>query len=1106
VGIGLLIVVLTATLGGPAGSAFAADRPAGDAARPTGTEAPHSVTLLTGDRVTLSKDGKIGIQRGKDRAGVVFLTRRVDGHVHVVPSDALSLLRAGRLDSRLFDITTLIEFGYDDRRGDIPLVVTTDPAARSTGTIDGTTVVRQLPAVDGMAVRAAKDDATAVWRSLTGGAAGARTLGAGVSAVWLDGLRKPSLDVSVPQIGAPAAWQAGLEGTGIRVAVLDTGIDATHPDLAGQVGAASNFTEGEEDDADRVGHGTHVASTIAGTGAASDGRYRGVAPKATLLDGKVCVEFGCAESWILAGMQWAADQGADVVNLSLGGGDTPAADPLEQAIDNLTAQHGMLFVVAAGNSGADATIASPASADAAVAVGAVTKTDELADFSSRGPRIDGGLKPDITGPGVDIVAANSKDGFLGEPGEPYTTLSGTSMATPHVAGAAALLAQRHPDVGPAGLKALLMGSAKVNPELNAFAQGAGRVDVARAITQTVSADPPGVGFGRQLWPHADDSPVSRTVTYRNSAASPVSLALSAQGTGPSGQPAPAGFFTLSATSLTVPAGGEASVTITADTRVNGPDGYYTGRLTATGGGGAVVTPFAIDREVESYDVTIRHLDREGAATGDYFTSLVRTDRSGFIDVYDPDGTAEVRVPKGPYALISLVIMVDPDNEEEIPDLAFLAQPKLSVTQARTVTVDARRGRPISVTVPRPDASPVGVDVSAEVLGEDFGAGFSVGAPGFEGFYTAQLGPDRSYPWFRSEVGATLAKVDAEGSSLNSPFVYTLSWRVDGKMVTGFTKRVAPRSLATVRAAHARQGPATGSKFAFPIRPDTTFASAYGLEMTLPHTRTEYYNTEGPLSWQPNMDEYLVTEEDFEFYFSLWGPTKRYRPGASYVEHWNRAVFGPSLADPVSPYEYLTRTGDTMIVAVPLYGDGESRAGFSAFESARVTIYRNGTEVGETSEPFAELEVPRAAGRYRVEMESVRGAPATLSTTVKATWTFRSGHVSGEESRRLPISVVRFAPRVSQHNTAPAGRTYAIPVTVQPQPGSTAKPNAALSVQVSYDDGRTWTTAPVRTVDGVRQVLVQHPDRAGFVSLRASARDAAGNTVEQTIIRAYRIVE
>jgi subtilisin family serine protease len=183
------------------------------------------------------------------------------------------------------------------------------------------------------------------------------------------------------------------------------------------------------------------------------------------------------DSWVLAGMEWAAAQGADVVNLSLSTRyPADGLSPLDQAVNRLTTESGALFVVAAGNGGPGSqTIGSPAAADAALAVGAVDKSGQLAPFSSRGQRRgDGAIKPDITAPGVGIVVAR---------------------ATPHVAGAAAILAGQHPDWTPGQLKAALMGAAQPNPHLSVHEQGAGRVDVARATTQRLRTDTGSLSLG-----------------------------------------------------------------------------------------------------------------------------------------------------------------------------------------------------------------------------------------------------------------------------------------------------------------------------------------------------------------------------------------------------------------------------------------------------------------------------------------------------------------------------------------------------------------------------------------------------------------------------------
>ena len=166
----------------------------------------------------------------------------------------------------------MTSFGYDDRAGELPLLVTYPTtggargaaAAKSAVTAEGSRIVRELPVIGALAIHADRESRASLWGSLTRGTANERSLRPGVEKIWLDGKRRTSLDHSVPQIGAPTAWKAGFDGTGVTVAVLDTGIDATHPDLTGQIAGSENFTT-EPDADDKVGHGTHVASTIAGT-------------------------------------------------------------------------------------------------------------------------------------------------------------------------------------------------------------------------------------------------------------------------------------------------------------------------------------------------------------------------------------------------------------------------------------------------------------------------------------------------------------------------------------------------------------------------------------------------------------------------------------------------------------------------------------------------------------------------------------------------------------------------------------------------------------------------------------------------------------------------
>ena len=170
----------------------------------------------------------------------------------MIPVDALPLVQGGRLDQRLFDLTALRDFGYTGK-AELPLLVAyprsgnrKGPASAKAATGATARVVRDLSGVGALAVRAQRTARAELWASLTTGTATARALRPGVERIYLDGKRKVNLDVSVPQIGAPAAWQAGLDGTGVTVAILDTGIDATHPDFAGKIVANENFTTDAE--------------------------------------------------------------------------------------------------------------------------------------------------------------------------------------------------------------------------------------------------------------------------------------------------------------------------------------------------------------------------------------------------------------------------------------------------------------------------------------------------------------------------------------------------------------------------------------------------------------------------------------------------------------------------------------------------------------------------------------------------------------------------------------------------------------------------------------------------------------------------------------------
>ncbi|NUT93231.1 MAG: S8 family serine peptidase, partial [Saccharothrix sp.] len=998
----------------------APEAPAGGAYDAVG--ARRVVTLVSGDRVVLDGDRVASVTAGPGREGVGYLTYRRHGHVHVVPRDAARPLAEGRLDARLFDITGLVEAEYDDAHRDrVPLIVTrTGDRAAEMGALR---VERELPTVRAVATTADKASGSD-WQALL--------TAPGVAKVWLDGVRRPVLDRSVAQIGAPAAWAAGYTGVGVKVGVVDTGVDGGHPDLVGREVAERNFTS-DPDATDHIGHGTHVASTIASTGTP----YRGVAPGAQLLDAKVCGQAGCSESAILEGLRWTAEQGADVVNVSLGGTDGPEVDLLEEAVNTLSAAHGTLFVVAAGNSGSAETVGSPGSAEAALTVGAVDRDDSIAYFSSRGPRVgDGGIKPDITAPGVDIVAAKSR-ALPGAGPADHHAMSGTSMATPHVVGAAALLAQQHPDWSGDRLKAVLMASAKPNPDLTVFDQGAGRVDSAKAMTATLTTSPPSVSLGVQEWPHDDDVPLSKSLTYRNAGSAPVTLDLTAESRNPDGTPA-AGLFTVTPSTVTVPAGGEAAVTVTGDAKSGSADGAYSGVVQARTGGEVVVrTPVAITREVESYNVRITQLDRSGKPERNYAALLLGLTNNRFTIITDTDGDVTARVPKGVYTAMS-------EHRFGEADTTVLLRPDVTVSGDTEVVFDARTSAPLKVSAPEKTAKP---GLGYIVFGRHYEDATSIMGLVYPQGFPADMAVGNSGPGLPADQYGVLIGAEFAGTPVGAtPVTYRLAWEERGKAPTGFVRAPGKGELTEVRTAFGPRPPGrVGDHSGNPTTADGIYGVGGSVAVEPSAGAVDHVLGAGATwRWQvlqgtPGTLETVLISSD-----------RTYRPGRRYAESFGFPVLGPT--PPHSTRPYVFRVGDVMVADLWLFGDGAGNRGDSLVGTSRTALHRNGELVGETPLPgIGAFPVPAGPGDFRLEAESTRASDVSEFTTrVHTAWTFRSDTAPADVFKAVPLTIVRFTPDLDATGAARAGRLLAVPLAVTQQEGSGHV--RRLRVEVSFDDG------------------------------------------------------
>ncbi|WP_086850999.1 S8 family serine peptidase [Streptomyces coeruleofuscus] len=1067
------------------------------AAKQASVTAKHRITLITGDRVVLDAKGRVvGLERAKGREDIPVQVRKLDGHTFVIPADAVRLVAAGKLDQRLFDVTELNKSATRkaQKKGLKVIVGYQGSAAATKADVrDAGRLSHSLKTVNADAVQTPQEDAPELWDAVTNGDKTA----SGIAHVWLDGVRKASLDKSVPQIGAPKAWAAGYDGKGVKIAVLDTGVDATHPDLKGQVIGAKNFTT-SPDTTDKVGHGTHVASIAAGTGAKSGGKYKGVAPGAKIINGKVLDDGGFgSDSEVLAGIEWAAAEGADVVNMSLGGGDTPAIDPLEAAVNKLSEEKGILFAIAAGNEGGfgEQTIGSPGSAAAALTVGAVDDKDVLADFSSRGPGMDGALKPDVTAPGVDITAASAPGNQIaaevGEKPAGYMTISGTSMATPHVAGAAALLKQQHPDWKYPELKGALTGSTK-GGKYTPFQQGSGRIQVDKAIKQSVIANPSSVSFGVQQWPHTDDKPVTKELTYRNLGTKAVTLKLSSTATNPKGQAAPAGFFKLGATSVTVPAGGKASVPFTVNTKLGGTvDGAYSSYVTATGGDQTVRTAAAVQREVESYDVTLKFLDRDGKPATNYSADLAAVSGLGegkFFSPYDADGTVTTRVPKGGYILNTNVFVGDDPTKFQGAD--WLGMPKLNVTKNTTVTLDARKAKPVNITVPDKAAKSEFAMADYTVETDDSSYGFGWLLDSYADIRTAHVGPQIT-------DGSVTQQWDGHWTKgAKEQYDVTGGGKVK-QLATGYTKHYKASELATVKtglgaAAKGKKGAISAVGWL----PWSNGASSIGIEQSLPGTRTLHLSTAGGVEWQLDFNQYGgVDEEGFpvdEAAYSL--DSQKYAAGKTYSETVNTAVFGPRIDSDFG----IFREGNQLFGSLPLFADGKRNVGYSTFSAVDTTLYRNGKKVGSNDDPLfgeKQFKVPAGDAEYKLTTSVKRSVKvAAASTRIDASWTFRSKKTT--DLKQLPASTARFGAATGLDSKVPAGKTVSIPVTVEgAAKGSNLK---SLSVYVSYDYGKTWKKLTVKK----GKVSFKNPAKGKAISFHAKIADKKDNKSTVSIYNAY----
>ncbi|UOY91756.1 S8 family serine peptidase [Ectobacillus sp. JY-23] len=1194
----------------------------------------RTITLLTGDVITVTGigDGKITIDiepvdGGEDRTRIMT----INNETFVIPEKAMPYVASEQLDQDLFNITKLLEYGYDDSKvSSVPIIVQyTAGKARALGAVPtppaGSQQTRVLESIQGAALSTDKTKAGEFWKALTKNLdvrsvkakAAPLQLEAGIQKVWLDGKVEANLDKSVPQVGAPTAWEVGYDGKGTTVAVLDTGIDQDHPDIAPQLDDAVNFVPGEDIN-DYNSHGTHVASTVLGTGAASEGRNKGVAPGARLVVGKVLANNGTGQdSWVIDGMEWAADK-AKIVNMSLGSSEaSDGTDPMSQAVNRLSAEKGTLFVIAAGNKGGDSMIGAPGAADAALTVGAISKTDQLASFSSRGPRLnDYAIKPDLSAPGVGIVAARSQ--YSSGSGV-YMSKNGTSMATPHVAGAAAIVAQKHPDWTGEQIKQALMSSTKQLQNLKPYQIGAGRLDIPAALGDIQATG--SVSFGFFDWPHAENEVIERTVTYTNDSDTDVTLDLVPVFANDKNQPAPEGMLKVSADKITVPAKGSVSIKISVDAGKGALGTKYQGQLFANVNGKTVAhTAMAMVKEDERYNLKLQAFDRDGSPNLAY--ALVYSPGWG-ERLVEVNGSTELRVPVGTYSITSLM---EVDTKTDNKGVAFVGDPEFEVKKDSTLDLDARQAREVKAEAPKKNEPsfkrmeyfiktskgrtgqlwqlPSTVDkiytvpvqkmddgnfelavrwrlikptLTIKLQGKELDDLPQIGVTNLDGEYrlpvvyvgkggaTDYAGLDakgkiavversdevstqqraaaaiaagvklllvvndkpqelresyvdanrKSVPLAIAAVsgteGASLVEAARSGKLMldveavrNTPYLYDLVKAYNDVIPAGKEALLyAPTEdeLAKVDSRYYSDRLASGEEWRFDFRPHRSLDRKLDLDdIDLPMKREEWVSVTPGSTWYQKA---MITDDFWEVRDKL----TTYNPGGRSENHWFAPVVRPAFSESFyAPY----REGNNVHLNVPAWSDGGMHAGFldpSTLDDTVKKLYQGDTLIHESKgqglvSPLG-YPFPSERTQYRLVSDSKRD-PARWHTSVQThtEWKFWSDF----ENKRvtLPLLALHYDIKTSLSGDSLAGATMKLGLSATHIAGAKGAGNIeGATLEVSFDEGKTWSTEQLKRKDGKWVAYIKHPKKhGGSVSLRASAWDDAGNSIKQEIIKAY----
>ena len=1077
----------------------------------------YNVTLITGDSVLawVAENGTIlsvaVSPADPTKLGQNFLVLKMNNSTYVVPGS----VDIRRFDLELFNIDLLIKEGYD-KLPYIPVIIRHSTDIRSLTEqlkVRGGEVVRSFSIVPAFASKLSKNKAATIYGFLTSSK--------DIRKVWLDRKVHSKLDVSAPLIGAPDAWASGLNGSGVRIAILDTGIDSSHPDFfypngISKIERAVSFVDYDGDGTpdeppnDYFGHGTHVASIAAGTGAKSASKYVGIAPGAALWNVKVLNKYGWGYlSWVIAGVEYAAlgpdkkentGDEADILNLSL---ETywrsDGTDPLSLACD-AAVDLGRIVVVAAGNQGGYFSIGSPAAARKVITVGATDKKDSLAWFSSCGPTIDYRVKPDIVAPGVDIWAALARGSEIeywanqsrvpaidvdGDGRYDYVQLSGTSMSTPHVSGAAALLKQLNPSMEPEGVKNVLVSTAK-DLGYTVYEQGGGRINVSSAITTPILVAPATISFGvvteNKLLnttitftfkphitpPDVQNITLSLTVAVRDLITRDVVEAAR-----------------LNATTITIPLNEAKAVQLTINTTL--PKHPYEGKVEAKVVGGpwenrTVHTILAFTRLNE---LMVRMINREGSPAANRPLAIFQHNATNYFEGFnvvftstDSNGEAHLYLPEGEFYIIGGD--VDEASKAEVWAIAD----KVPIYGRTVVELDERNAREVNFDPAKPNQIFAAKRSSVSYWGwwvcQMTNLWYYPPTP-LTYVTNTTLGVSFSYEYYDKSYFnvASPRVIDAPEwhnliywqSGITPPITYVANYSSLVKRVTEYRVSTTPKLAAWL----------TQHKWS----PLEWGSWEFVWIMNVPRARVEwltpevYYSTD----YEKYMDPPWASTPYWEYYGS-----NSYRVGESVYE-----VFG---AHPLSTHLNTYRSVYYLYIWAHFFQDSYGHFFYNGerWPAGHIKIIRDNETIYEGDEDDTIwLTLDATPGKYKVIMDGSSSQYLSPQQHTELTFTL------DESNDYNPPNLYIIVPNLNMNNTHPAGEVTLNVYIDDPRMSS----EADVAVRFSVNDGADWIDAkPLEHKPNEPYSFSLGELSDAYVSLWINATDPAGNSISTKVIRGF----